>query len=261
MYEHHKRAINKLVGRFENDPAFPAIIIGGSVAKRRCRPDSDIDVFMIATEEEYQRRMNDNTIHYYIADICDYPGGYIDGKVINSQFLMDVAGRGSEVARSAFICAFVAYSRIDGLDRLLKDIVEYPENEQTEKVRSFVAQLRAAMWYIGEAEKWQDAYLLLRNTTNLLLFGARMILAYNKKLYAFHKYLMDDFKNAEHKPENGVVLAEQLLSNPSKKSAEAFFDCIMTFTDWPEPPEGWQSRFIADTELNWRTGKTPIEDR
>ena len=151
---------------------------------------------------------------------------------------------GSEVARSAFIDAFVAYSRIDGLDKIIEQIVTYPKDEKKERIESFLAQFQAAKWYIEEAERRKDKYLLLRNTTNLLLFGIRMILAYNEMLYSYHKFLMDDLGNAPYKPDNIVKLAEQLLANPSKECAIVFFDCVMAFMDWHEAPEGWCSRFM-----------------
>ncbi len=261
MLEHHQRAINKLTDQFKNDMAFPAMIVGGSVAKGKCRPDSDIDVFMIASEEEYMKRIGDKNLHYHIDDICDYPGGYVDGKVIDYQFILDVHENGSEVARSAFLEAIVAYSHIDGIDDIIAEITKYPQDEKIEKLASFYAQFEAARWYIGEAFRREDTYLLLRNITNLLLFGIRMILAHNEMLYCYHKFLMTDLKNAPRKPKNVIKMTEKLLAEPTKENAEEFYNCIMSFTDWPKPSEGWCSRFTVDTEWNWRTKETPIEDR
>ena len=56
MTEHHKRAIDNLVNEYQNDERFPALIIGGSVAKGYAREDSDIDFMIIATDEEFTDR-------------------------------------------------------------------------------------------------------------------------------------------------------------------------------------------------------------
>jgi hypothetical protein len=46
---HHQRVIDRLIDLFQDDPRFPAMIVGGSVAKGRAQPDSDVDVMLIAT--------------------------------------------------------------------------------------------------------------------------------------------------------------------------------------------------------------------
>ena len=88
-----------------------------------------------------------------------------------------------------------------------------------------------------------------------------MILAHNDMLYSYHKYLMEDLERAPDKPAAVVGLARRLIESPSKETAHLFYDCIMGFTKWPEAKEGWAARFIADTEYNWRSTRTPIEDR
>ena len=55
MEEQHKRVIQRLVEQFKDDPRFPALIISGSVAKGRARKDSDIDIVLVASEEEFAR--------------------------------------------------------------------------------------------------------------------------------------------------------------------------------------------------------------
>src|SRR5438067_2209790 len=89
MEEHHQRVIQRLVEQFKDDLRFPALIIGGSVAKGRARKDSDIDILLVANEEEYARREATQDFWYLDREICDYPGGYVEGKIINMQFLVD----------------------------------------------------------------------------------------------------------------------------------------------------------------------------
>ena len=44
---------------------------------------------LIATDEEYARRAATRALTYYATDLCDYPGGYVDGKIVN---VADIAG-------------------------------------------------------------------------------------------------------------------------------------------------------------------------
>lgn len=260
MFENHQRAIQKLTALFQDDPAFLALLIGGSVAKGLAKPDSDIDFMLVATDEEFARRANVNNLQYVSHDLTDYPGGYVDGKIINMAFLREVASHGSEPARWAFSGAIILYSRVPELADLLQQIVTYPEQERTQKIQSFHAQIQALRWFAGEAEKRHDVYLMAHTAADMVLFGTRLILAHNRVLYPFHKWMMTELRQVRDKPENMVEMAEALLTHPSREAAEQFADTMLNFTTWEAPPEGWPMRFMNDVEWAWRTGRSAIED-
>lgn len=260
MREHHQRVVERLVERFGQDPAFPALIVGGSIAKGWEQEDSDVDIILVATDEEYARRESTHAYHYWTTDLCDYAGGYVDGKIVNCKFLEDVAEYGSEPARAAFTGAFAAYSRLPGLEDLVKRIPVYPEHEQKKRIHTFYAQMVAQQWYVGEAEKRNDRYLLMQAVSDVILYGGRLILAHNKILYPYHKWFLTALSHAPEKPTNLMDLIQQLLADPSKRDADLFCESIVSFTQWDLPPEGWPSRFMKDTEWAWRTGRTAVAD-
>jgi len=264
MLEHHKKTIENLIKTFENDERFPAVIIYGSVAKGRKSRDADIDIYLVATDEEFEKRKAEKNYRYFTdsQDICVSPCQYVDGKIVNLDFLLDAARRGSEPLRASFLGAFIAYSRIGGLEEVLKQIPVYSENEQIEKMRSFYSLVIAFNWYINEAEKRNDKYLLIRSAAELVLFGGRLILAYNKVLYPYHKWFMNELKNAPKKPDNLIELAEKLLECPCRNNSKLFFDCIMNYTEWEKIIGRLDpfNRFIYDVEWNWHSVKTPVQD-
>lgn len=260
MREHHQKAVERLADHFRESPQFPALIVGGSIARGVERDDSDIDVVLVATDEEYAKREPGRNLHYYTTDFCDYPGGYIDGKIVDLQFLRDVADRGSDPARAAFVGAWIAYSRIPELADILSRTPVYPEHEHQERIRSFYAQVEAWRWYIGEAEKWDNRYLLMHATSQLILFGGRMILAHNRILYPYHKWFMHTLRDTPKKPDDFLALIDELLENPGKANADALCATLFSFQEWDKPPEGWPARFMEDSEWNWRDGKAPIAD-
>lgn len=261
MREHHRKAITRLTEHFREDPAFPALIIGGSVMKGTAREDSDIDAVFVASKEEYTRRLTGNDIHYYSEAFCDYPGGYVDGKIVDYAFLQELDDHGSEVARAAFIGARVAYSRIEGLPELLDSITRYRVEEKEEKMASFYAQLEVWFWYFQEAMRRQDRYLLHRSAVQMVLFGGRLLLAHNEVLFGYHKHLLHQLEHLPHKPPQLLKLANALFQDPQMETANAFYKTVRDFHEWPQPQEGWPSRFMKDTEWNWRAGLPTIEDR
>ncbi|MFZ5823722.1 MAG: hypothetical protein ACOY94_05235 [Bacillota bacterium] len=260
MREHHRRTVERLVQQFAEDPRFPALIVGGSVARGWDKEDSDLDIILVATAEEYARRSPSGDFHYLATDVCDYPGGYVDGKVVDMAFLHDVAERGSEPARAAFVGAMLAYSRIPGLQETLSAIPVYPQREQKSRLESFHAQVLAMRWYMGEADKRDNRYLRMHVASDLVLYGGRMILAHNRILYPYHKWLLKALSEAPLKPQGLMERIDELLANPCRETANRFCDCILGFTDWPAPPEGWAARFMHDVEWPWRRGATPLAD-
>lgn len=262
MLEHHQRAVNRLVDLFKDDPAYLALLIGGSVAKGLEKPDSDVDFMLVATDDEYARREPLNQFCYFSnsPDMVDYPGGYVDGKIVSLGFMNEVADHGSEPARWAFSGAIIACSRQPGLQDLLDRITVYPEQERTQKIISFYTQIQALKWFMSEAEKRSDPYLRMHAAADMVLFGGRLILAYNRMLYPYHKWFMTVLRRVPEKPEGLIDLAETLLAQPNQDNANRFADCVLEFATWDMPPAGWPTRFLYDVEWTWRCGRPAVED-
>ena len=259
MKPHHKKAIEKLIKSLRENEKYLAIIITGSVAKGEEREDSDIDFILVVTDEEYEKRKKRSRFIYFDTQFCDYPGGYVDGKIVNLQFLKLVAERGTEPARDAFRGSWIAYSKLPELEEILRKIPIYQKNEKAEKIQSFISQFEIAKWYIGEAERRNDKYLLNRIATDLVLFGGRLILAHNEILYPYHKLFMNALKKAPEKPDNLIQLIDTLLDEPASINAQAFYDAIKDFRNWKLRGIP-NNQFMIDTELAWIDGKPYIGD-
>ena len=259
LQAHHLKVIERLKEIFQDDPRFLALLVGGSLVKGWGSVNSDVDIVLIATEEEYARRVKSDDLGYLNFEICDYPDGYVDGKIINEAFLHDVAKRGSEPARAAFRNVQIAFSHLPHLDELLKRIPVYQEDEREAKMRSFYCHVQAHHWFIGEAEKRQSIYLMTHATSEMVFYSARLLLAYNRILYPFHKWMLRALEDAPEKPADFFLLAEALLKEGTTANAKALWDCINNFRDW-NIHDSWGVRFMHDSEWNWRDGRTPIAD-
>jgi hypothetical protein len=260
---HHQRAIERLVERFSDDLRFPAVIVGGSVAKGIARDDSDVDAVFIASDEEWRRRRAGRDYFMYLPDLCDYPHGYVDAKVVDKQFLLDAADHGSEPARFAFRDAFVAYSRIPGLEEVVQRIPVYPEHERVAKLKAFYSHVVLyAQYFMPEAERWENEYLRWHAATNLVLFAGRLILAHNRILYASQKWLLKAVAEAPEKPAELLPLLERVIAQPSSAAAAAVWECLREFRDWGMTPEQIGGEYICIAEWGWREGRPgtgPVE--
>ena len=260
LFEHHARGIQRLVDAYRDDPRFDALLIGGSIAKGRAREDSDIDVLFLATEEEFQRRLSSYEITFYDPDISGHPGCYVEGRILSRQFLLDAIDRGSEPTRAAFQGAIVAYSRIEDLEDLLAQVVQYPEHERQEKLSAFFSQLVVLNWFMEEADKRADRFLATWSAAEMVLYGARLVLVHNRILYPYTKWLMYDVDHAPDVPGGFMELADRLIREPTGSTAQAFLDTMRGFQDWGVADDAVIGRFALTNEWQWRVQRPALQD-
>jgi predicted nucleotidyltransferase len=259
MKPQHERAVQKLVEHFAPDETCLGVIVGGSVAKGLAKNDSDIDVVLVVSDDLYRKKLEENMLLYFNVEFCDYPGGYIDGKIVNLDYIRAAAERANEPTRAAF-SAVVVHSKVPGLEDLVRQIPVYQPQEQRDKVQAFYAQFEIAHWYVSEALKRNDAYMLHHAVADLVLYGARLILAHNEVLYPYHKFLMMELERAPEKPDSLMALIDALLADHTLENARAFYDAVKDFRFWNEAWEMPAMRFMKDTELAWLDRRAYVGD-
>ena len=260
MRPQHSRAIQRLRDKYEGDPRYRALIIVGSVATGEASEGADVDHLIVATDEEFARRVADETIHYSTEDLADYPGGYVEGKFVDYGFLEEAAARGSEPARAQFVGAQVVFSDIPGLQELVASLAEYPEAEREGKIRTFYAHMMVLRDYLDYGEQKGEPYIVARAASGVALFAGRLILAHNRILYPYHKWFMRELRRAPDKPDGFLDMLDALLKSPTAAKCDALCACVNDFMDLGRHKPGWISRFVMDTEWNWRHGRGPVED-
>ena len=258
--DRHQRAIERLSDAYRDDPEFVGLVIGGSVAKGCARDDSDVDFLIIATDDAFERRFADRDLFINRTDLCDYDGGFVDGKIINLAYLEDVAETGNEPSRASFEGAFVAYAHVAGLDALLDRIHVYPDTGHEERVRAFYSMSFIQHWLMQEAERHGNRYTITRAASQLALFSGRLILAHNRRLFPYHKWFPRALESVPDKPDDLMEHFNKLLDEPCGEHATALFECVRDFRDWGVSDLDAYTWFMTDVEWAWMSGKTPLED-
>ena len=260
MLPHHRRFIAEVAGRFAADPEVEALLVGGSVAHGLARPDSDLDVMLLVSGEELERRTAAHQVTFADLDAGDYEGGYLDGKYISREFLAEVAERGSEPARLAFADAIVAFSRAPDVEELARAAGTYPEEGRDEKLRNFVGHAVLMTWFHREAAKRDDRYLAAYASSRLALYAGRAILAHNRMLYPFHKWFTTVLERAPLRPPDLLEQIRALLDEPTAERAEALTSAVSDVVGVLLTVEEAASRFTEQTEWSWRHGRPPLDE-
>jgi hypothetical protein len=260
MYPHHQRTIQRVTAFFQQHPDVLAVLLGGSLAHGFARESSDVDIMILVSAGDYQRRVAEGALQFFDRELCDYPDGYVDGKYISVAFLDQVEARGSEPARFAFQDSQILFTRVDGLAAQVQRITSYPVADKVARICRFNAQFQAWYWYMGEADKLQNPYLAGIASHKMILFGSRMLLAHNELLYPYHKWLLAVLARAPKQPAGLLEALDRFSRQPTLAHATQFFRLIADFRSWEQDGIPWPHHFMLDSELTWMQGAAPIDD-
>src|SRR6056297_1876557 len=260
MLQHHKNTIQRITNKLKAREDILGILVCGSIAHGFETPTSDVDLMLVLSDSNHKKRLETGDIHYFETESCTYDSGYIDGKYISRAFMKQVVEQGSEPARFAFKGAFTTYSRVEGVSELINEITRYPMKKKNENITRFYAQFEAWKWYCEEALKQNNLYLLNHSISNFVLFSGRLILAYNEKLYPYHKWFLKVLEQVKEKPDDLMAAIQILLNEPNKEHINKLYQLIKDFRNWEVSEHNWPVMFMKDSDLNWMTGCVPIAD-
>lgn len=260
MFTHHQEAINKVIEILKEDKEIIALIFGGSIAHQFAKEDSDVDIMIVVSEEDYQKRVERGYITYFNGEICTYEGGYVDGKYVSIEFMKKVAEIGSEPARFAFKDCFIGFSRDAQVERLIEQIVQYPVHEKEMKMKKFYSQMKGWYWYCNESFKRDQPYLLNYALSNMVLFAGRLILVHNETLFPYHKWFLKVLEDVDNKPEGFIEQIEMTLKHRRKEDIDKLFHMVDSFYEWTDKGTPWNREFVNDNELRWMTGSAAVAD-
>ena len=260
MEHHHQESISKFLNLYTSDTSILAILLGGSIAHGFAKSDSDIDVTLIVDELEYTKRKRDNKLAFSLWDICTYPGGYIDCKVVSLDFLQKVKTKGSDPARYAYKDNIILFSRLENLDELLADIIKFPIQYKMIRRNRFAAQLLAWRWYYSEGVKKENSYLIYLAIQKLVLFSCRIILNENEMLFPYHKWMLQVTASANNKPKQFDEFIQKIMKHHTVDRVNQFCAQILQFWKIEENALDWPNYFLMDSELTWMEHEPPIDD-
>ena len=257
--KHHEEAIAGYVARSSEQAETLAVIVTGSLARGTEREDSDIDLYLLVTEEAWDAAYREKRLMFTETEGVGYPGGYLDIKLATLSYLDDAADRGDDPVRDSFAHSRIAFSRIDDLRERLDRASVVPDETWATRTASFVAQVRLhGGYFLVQGFEAGDALLTQHAAVHLVTSASRAVLAHNRVLFQGPKYLAKAVARVERKPDGWGELVQSVLSNPTPDTARALSDALESFLPWPLPKEQTLSTFILDNELAWRyRTKTP----
>lgn len=256
--EHHEAAIERFVKRIADAPENVAVVVVGSVARCRARLESDVDVYLVVTEDEFDRARENHSLSYVTTEDADYEGGYVDVKVASLDYLREAALSADEPARASFIGARVVWTRDSRVVDVVRRIPVLDRFVFDERARSFVAQARLQACYFAEQARARDnTFLRHHAATHLVMACGRALLAANRVLFQGPKYLEQQVELLVDKPADIDRLMHEALQSPCPSTARVLLHAVESFREWGLSHAETLSVFVEDNELGWLTGAPP----
>jgi len=259
MEDHHRRAIEHFLAQHRDQSDTLGVLLGGSLAHGFATAHSDVDLMLVVTAPEYARRREAGKLTFATSEGCDWPGGYIDVKVVDGAALELTAQRGSDPARFAYQDAQVLFSRWSDLEALVARIPVFPWNDRVARRRRFAAQLLAWRWFHSEALAKANPYLTCLARQKLTLFASRLVLNEAARLYPYHKWLLRVVGQCP-RPSQFLEDLEGLLAGWDQPRVADFCTRVLGFCGMVEADLDWPNVFLDDSEGTWREHESPIDD-
>jgi hypothetical protein len=258
--QHHEDTLAAFVAQESARADTVAVVVSGSVARGGARPDSDVDVYLVVTEERFRKAWDDGLVSYVDTAVATYEGGYVDIKLATVHYLRRAAETADDPTRASFLTARVAWSRDPAVAGLVAAIPQLPDEVWAERGRSYLAQLRLYLGYfLPQGEAHGNTYLRHWAAVHGVNAGGRALLALNRTLFQGPKYLEKTVPVLPRVPAGYAQLADALLREPTAAHGQAYADAIEELHDWGVARDETLSRFVRDNELAWLTGRLPPE--
>ncbi|WP_137845419.1 nucleotidyltransferase domain-containing protein [Microbacterium sp. 2FI] len=260
--QHHEDTLRAFVAAREKEAAAQGVILVGSIARGVERIDSDVDVYLVVDESEFEQARFRNQLSYVDYGVATYTGGYVDVKLVSPSYLEMAESRADDPTRASFVDARVAWTRGTDFVTQLSRIVEVPEAAWIEKTETFIAQLRLyAGYFAPQGDALADEYLLRWAAVHAVQAAGRALLADSRILFRGNKYLQSLVAGLPDAPIGFAQLCSRLLTEPSAQTAGALLKTMEAHRPWSISSTQTLSLFVEQNELSWLTGAVPGEYR
>lgn len=253
-----ENAIKKLIKYVSTDNSILSLILCGSLAKGTETDQSDIDVFVVVTDE----RFNNEKLHknYFWGTDFDFKefNIEIDGKVIPKDFLSKVWKYGNESIKSTLYYSKLIYS----IDSDIEDLLQYKshtsEKEKSENIRKFYSLMKSCRY---SADDDLDNTLLVNKCIyDTIFYACRLVLSYNDVLFPCIKNLYKELNTCSKLPNNFIKLMNEVLNSYSFDKMVEFYDSVDDYFKDYRFDNKLRKGYVLENELFWYFDTFPYSE-
>jgi hypothetical protein len=233
VFEHHSKTIENLKQHFEQDVDNLALIVIGSVARGDAMPDSDLDFYLVVSDSAFTDLSARHAAGINASAYCVAPCPEAGGSALTIAAMREIREHGNEIARWAFHQARLIFCREAEINRLVEEILKYPEAGRIRRMESYYSQVFYHFSFFEFAYYSQTKYLIYETATKLILSAGRLILADNRMLYPNRKRFFSELMKAPDKPAGICDAMLAFLDQPTIAAGQHIIDLIQSHKAYP----------------------------
>ncbi len=256
---HHDETLDGYLDSVSERPEVLGVVLIGSVARGTPREDSDVDVYLVVTDEAYAEAEAQGRIAAVSHDGVTYPGGYVDIKLASPSYLRAAAEHADDPTRASFTGCRVALDRPGQISTWIEGIVTLPEEQWARRITSYRAQAQLyGGYFLPQADQLDDQFLRQHSSVHLATATGRIALAQHHQFFRGQKYLTAAMAELDL-PAEMVSAWHHLVAVPGAPAGHRLLAALTAWLGPSEPFAAQLSRFIGDNELAWLNGTVPPE--
>jgi hypothetical protein len=256
---HHEDTITAYAAQVIDQPDTLALIVVGSVARGTERATSDVDVYLVVTDEAFAVAQSAGRVACIDTEAATYDS-YVDIKLASPRYLERATAYADDPTRASFLDARIVFDHTGSMAAAVARIVALPDDFWQRRVHAYRCQARLyGGHFLKQAHERNDRFLLQHSAVHLCFAVGRVALAVNQTLFQGQKYLAATLSELANLPDGFLSAWQGVLVDPTPDSAAVLTDMVDTWQNGPLNLEDTLSTFIIDNELAWLNGSVPPE--
>ena len=250
--------IKQLIEYVSQDDSILGLILCGSIARGTETDQSDIDVFVVVTDERFNKeRISKN---YFWGTNHDLKGFkvYIDGKIVPKSFLMKIWEYGNQSVKSTLYNSRVIYSCDSDIEKLLLNKSYISTQEKNENIRKFYSMMRSSM--LSADDDLENILFVNKCIFDTVFYACRLVLAYNDILYPCVKNLYKELNNCKKIPNDFILLMNDVMSSYSFDKMVDFYNCVDEYFKQYHFCDELRRGYVLENELFWYFSEFPYAE-
>lgn len=234
-----------------------AIILCGSLAKNTENENSDVDIFVIVDDIEFEKRKLCKD--YFVGTIFEqsnYPV-YIDGKIINKNFLKKIWTEGNECIKNTFSQIQLLYSIDNEIEAIIKNI-DKKNYQKNENIWKFYALMKSNKFKAND--DIENIIQIKHSIFFTVFFACRLILAHNDIYYPCVKNMEKEIVKCINKPKNFIENMHKLLDTYAFEELETFYTTTEEYFKEYRFDDKIRKGYVIENENYWFFGERPYSE-
>ncbi|HEY9378109.1 MAG TPA: nucleotidyltransferase domain-containing protein [Jiangellaceae bacterium] len=133
---HHEDTIAAFAAQVINQPGILALIVVGSVARGTERATSDVDVYLVVTDDAFAAAQSARRIAYIDTEAATYDS-YLDIKLASPRYLERAVAHADDPTRASFLDARIIFDHTRSIAAAVARIVTLPDDVWQRRVHAY----------------------------------------------------------------------------------------------------------------------------